>query len=122
MEDGQLPFIGNDLPHGVDYHFIRYQGSRGHLRTVYGRRGHIWSNARHHCESTIQVRSTLISPKVAWNTDISPHQRAYPTAGMFAVCKPDVPCITPGTYAFLGAAAALGYVYLTLNFKVFARL
>ena len=28
---------------------------------------------------------------------------------MFAVCQPDVPCITPGAYAFLGAAAALRY-------------
>lgn len=34
---------------------------------------------------------------------------AYPMSGIFAVCQPDVPCITPGTYAFLGAAAALGY-------------
>ncbi|KAH8119059.1 chloride channel [Phellopilus nigrolimitatus] len=34
--------------------------------------------------------------------------RAYPQSGIFAVCQPDVPCITPGTYAFLGAAAALG--------------
>jgi chloride channel 3/4/5 len=33
--------------------------------------------------------------------------RAYPASGVFAYCKPDVPCITPGTYAFLGAAAAL---------------
>ncbi|KAF8520392.1 Cl-channel protein [Hysterangium stoloniferum] len=36
--------------------------------------------------------------------------RAYPQWGWFAVCRPDVPCITPGTYAFLGAAAALGGV------------
>ncbi|KAF8518751.1 Cl-channel protein [Gautieria morchelliformis] len=36
--------------------------------------------------------------------------RAYPQSGWFAVCRPDVPCITPGTYAFLGAAAALGGV------------
>ncbi|KAF7322000.1 Chloride channel protein [Mycena kentingensis (nom. inval.)] len=35
--------------------------------------------------------------------------QAYPTSGIFAVCVPDVPCITPGTYAFLGAAAALRY-------------
>ncbi|KAK4686453.1 chloride channel 3/4/5, partial [Tremellales sp. Uapishka_1] len=34
----------------------------------------------------------------------------YPTAAWFAVCQPDAPCITPGTYAFLGAAAALGGV------------
>lgn len=36
--------------------------------------------------------------------------RAYPISGMFYVCQPDAPCITPGTYAFLGAAAALRYV------------
>ncbi|PPQ98205.1 hypothetical protein CVT26_003457 [Gymnopilus dilepis] len=32
---------------------------------------------------------------------------AYPHSSMFSSCTPDVPCITPGTYAFLGAAAAL---------------
>lgn len=37
--------------------------------------------------------------------------RAYPKSGIFAVCPPDIGCITPGTYAFLGAAAALRYVY-----------
>jgi chloride channel 3/4/5 len=37
--------------------------------------------------------------------------RAYPHSGIFAYCAPDVPCITPGTYAFLGAAAALRCVY-----------
>ncbi|CAG8468570.1 9921_t:CDS:10 [Paraglomus brasilianum] len=44
-------------------------------------------------------------------------QHAYPSFPMFASCKPDVSvtdifavfkCITPGMYAFLGAAAALG--------------
>ncbi|EJU04342.1 Cl-channel protein [Dacryopinax primogenitus] len=34
--------------------------------------------------------------------------QAYPTSGWFAACQPDAPCITPGTYALLGAAAALG--------------
>ncbi|KAK7040079.1 glycerol ethanol, ferric requiring protein [Paramarasmius palmivorus] len=33
--------------------------------------------------------------------------RAYPQSGIFAYCDPNFPCITPGTYAFLGAAAAL---------------
>lgn len=33
--------------------------------------------------------------------------RTYPQSGIFKFCTPDVPCITPGTYAFLGAAAAL---------------
>ncbi len=35
---------------------------------------------------------------------------AHPTSPWFAVCVPDAPCITPGTYAFLGAAATLGYI------------
>ncbi|KAH9839164.1 Cl-channel protein [Rhodofomes roseus] len=41
--------------------------------------------------------------------------RAYPESSMFAVCQLDVQCITPGTYAFLGAAAALsGIMRLTI--------
>ena len=32
---------------------------------------------------------------------------AYPDSRYFAACEPDVPCITPGTYAYLGAGAAL---------------
>lgn len=35
---------------------------------------------------------------------------AYPHSVFFSACQPDVPCITPGTYAFLGAAAALAGV------------
>ncbi|PWN48744.1 hypothetical protein IE53DRAFT_333168, partial [Violaceomyces palustris] len=35
---------------------------------------------------------------------------AYPNSSLFSACQPDVPCITPGTYAFLGAAAALAGV------------
>ena len=35
---------------------------------------------------------------------------AMPNASFFSACHPDVPCITPGTYAFLGAAAALAGV------------
>jgi hypothetical protein len=33
---------------------------------------------------------------------------ANPKSPWFAACTPDAPCITPGTYAFLGAAATLG--------------
>lgn len=35
-------------------------------------------------------------------------QQAYPHFFLFASCKPDVPCITPGLYAIIGAASALG--------------
>lgn len=38
---------------------------------------------------------------------------------MFAACVPDIPCITPGTYAFLGAAAALsGVMRITVTVVV----
>ncbi|KAG5717997.1 putative chloride channel protein, partial [Termitomyces sp. T112] len=46
-------------------------------------------------------------------------ERAYTGHGIFAVCAPDVPCITPGTYAFLGAAAALsGVMRITVTVVV----
>jgi chloride channel 3/4/5 len=40
-------------------------------------------------------------------------------ASFFAACQPDVPCITPGTYAFLGAAASLsGIMHITVSVVV----
>ncbi|RKF65663.1 putative chloride channel protein UM03490-D [Erysiphe neolycopersici] len=43
----------------------------------------------------------------------------HPTSVFFAACQPDVPCITPGTYAFLGAAAALsGIMHITISVVV----
>ncbi|KAF8070810.1 Cl-channel protein [Lyophyllum atratum] len=46
-------------------------------------------------------------------------EKAYSNSGIFAVCAPDVPCITPGTYAFLGAAAALsGVMRITVTVVV----
>lgn len=43
----------------------------------------------------------------------------YPNSKFFAACQPDVPCITPGTYAFLGAAAALsGIMHITVSVVV----
>ncbi|KAK5998259.1 putative chloride channel protein [Cladobotryum mycophilum] len=44
---------------------------------------------------------------------------AHPGSVFFSACKPDEPCITPGTYAFLGAAAALsGIMHLTVSVVV----
>jgi chloride channel 3/4/5 len=44
---------------------------------------------------------------------------ANPKSIFFAACKPDEPCITPGTYAFLGAAAALsGIMHITVSVVV----
>ena len=35
-------------------------------------------------------------------------QHAYPHFFLFSSCDPDTPCVTPGTYAIIGAASALG--------------
>ena len=44
---------------------------------------------------------------------------SFPQSAFFASCEPDVPCITPGTYAFLGAGAALsGIMHLTISVTV----
>ncbi|OKP12613.1 hypothetical protein PENSUB_1706 [Penicillium subrubescens] len=44
---------------------------------------------------------------------------SFPKSAFFASCDPDVPCITPGTYAFLGAGAALsGIMHLTISVTV----
>jgi H+/Cl- antiporter ClcA len=44
---------------------------------------------------------------------------SFPQSAFFASCDPDVPCITPGTYAFLGAGAALsGIMHLTISVTV----
>jgi chloride channel 3/4/5 len=44
---------------------------------------------------------------------------ANPKSVFFSSCEPDGPCITPGTYAFLGAAAALsGIMHITVSVVV----
>ncbi|KAF2204045.1 chloride channel protein [Delitschia confertaspora ATCC 74209] len=44
---------------------------------------------------------------------------SFPKSTFFAACGPDGPCITPGTYAFLGAAAALsGIMHITVSVVV----
>ena len=44
---------------------------------------------------------------------------SFPHSQFFAACEPDVPCITPGTYAFLGAGAALsGIMHITVSVVV----
>lgn len=35
-------------------------------------------------------------------------QEAYPEFFLFGNCEPDIPCVTPGIYAIIGAASALG--------------
>src|SRR5205814_7968628 len=44
---------------------------------------------------------------------------SFPQSAFFASCGPDGPCITPGTYAFLGAGAALsGIMHITVSVVV----
>ncbi|KAI9842093.1 MAG: glycerol ethanol, ferric requiring protein [Sclerophora amabilis] len=44
---------------------------------------------------------------------------SYPKSAFFAGCEPEGPCITPGTYAFLGAGAALsGIMHITVSVVV----
>ena len=44
---------------------------------------------------------------------------AFPHSRFFAACEQDLPCITPGTYAFLGAGAALsGIMHITVSVVV----
>ena len=46
-------------------------------------------------------------------------QREYPGFFVFASCEPDVPCVTPGIYAVIGAASALaGTTRMTVSIVV----
>ncbi|KAG4302298.1 hypothetical protein PCANB_001573 [Pneumocystis canis] len=50
---------------------------------------------------------------------VSALQKRFPNFILFSACEPDVSCITPGTYAFLGAAAALsGIMHITVSVVV----
>ncbi|KAI9734338.1 MAG: hypothetical protein M1834_002444 [Cirrosporium novae-zelandiae] len=41
---------------------------------------------------------------------VSHYQLSHPKYLIFSTCEPDIPCVTPGTYAIIGAASALGGV------------
>lgn len=46
-------------------------------------------------------------------------QREHPGWIVFSACEPDVPCVTPGTYAIIGAASALaGTTRMTVSIVV----
>lgn len=46
-------------------------------------------------------------------------QQAWPTLFVFSSCEPDIPCVTPGTYAIVGAASALaGTTRMTVSIVV----
>ena len=46
-------------------------------------------------------------------------QREHPNFIVFGSCEPDIPCVTPGTYAIIGAASALaGATRMTVSIVV----
>lgn len=93
------------------------QGTGWHIRAVDGDWRDVREDGWHHSQGYQPVRSFLASFVVIVADFIL--LSAYLGVGIFAVCPPDVPCITPGTYALLGAAAALsGVMRLTVTVVV----
>ena len=107
MADGELPFTCDVHPNVARYCIIWMQGSRRDFCALDGYRSNFWAHGRYTREGHLSVRRV---PLLKVPIRLFEVVRAYPTSGMFSVCQPDVPCITPGTYALLGAAAALRYV------------
>ncbi|KAI9934907.1 hypothetical protein ASPWEDRAFT_53976 [Aspergillus wentii DTO 134E9] len=64
----------------------------------------------------LDVPAGIILPSVAigalygrgLGTAMKMWQESYPKALIFSNCEPDIPCVTPGIYAIIGAASALG--------------
>lgn len=64
----------------------------------------------------LDIPAGIILPSVAigalygraMGTAFKMWQEAYPGAFLFGRCEPDIPCVTPGIYAIIGAASALG--------------
>ncbi|PHH54389.1 H(+)/Cl(-) exchange transporter 3 [Ceratocystis fimbriata CBS 114723] len=74
-----------------------------------------------HVPAGILLPSIAIGALVgrAFGIGIELFVRAVPDSLFFASCAPDVPCVTPGTYAVVGAAAALaGVTRMTVSIVV----
>jgi hypothetical protein len=110
VADGQFLTLGHHHPHILDRPLIRVQSPSWYFRSIYGRRGCFRSDGGNHSQSNVSVSESCDLGEYRSEPDTCIRNRANPTASYFASCAPDQPCITPGTYAFLGAAAALGYV------------
>ena len=106
MENGQLVVPRNNYSYRAGDNLVRLESTCRYFRPVYGHRCNFWKDDWNNGESFISVCAYVVYTGNSV-TDRTPTLSAYPTSGIFAVCQPDVPCITPGTYAFLGAAAAL---------------
>lgn len=66
----------------------------------------------------LQIPAGIILPSMAigalygraTGTLVQAFQRAHPTSILFTSCTPDIECVTPGVFAIIGAASALGGV------------
>jgi chloride channel 3/4/5 len=75
----------------------------------------------------LQIPAGIILPSMAIGglygravgLSVQVFQQAWPTLFVFGSCEPDVPCVTPGTYAIVGAASALaGTTRMTVSIVV----
>ncbi|KAJ4313082.1 chloride channel [Neodidymelliopsis sp. IMI 364377] len=75
----------------------------------------------------LQIPAGIILPSMAIGglygravgLSVEVFQSAFPNIFIFSSCEPDVPCVTPGTYAIVGAASALaGTTRMTVSIVV----
>lgn len=75
----------------------------------------------------LQIPAGILLPSMAGGAlygrvvglSVEAWQRAHPNFFIFASCEPDIPCVTPGTYAVVGAASALaGTTRMTVTIVV----
>lgn len=75
----------------------------------------------------LQIPAGIILPSMAIGglfgravgLSVEVFQQAWPGLFIFGSCEPDVPCVTPGTYAIVGAASALaGTTRMTVSIVV----
>jgi chloride channel 3/4/5 len=75
----------------------------------------------------LQIPAGIILPSMAIGglygravgLSVEVFQTAFPHLFIFGSCEPDVPCVTPGTYAIVGAASALaGTTRMTVSIVV----
>ena len=107
MENGKFFIIGNSDSNCIGSHFIWIESTCWNLCTLNGSWSNFWKNGWNSRQGFISVRF-ISFPDLSKLIDLG--RRAHPDWSMFSACDPNKPCITPGTYAFLGAAAGLAYV------------
>ena len=75
----------------------------------------------------LQIPAGIILPSMAIGglfgravgLSVEVFQQSWPSLFIFSSCEPDIPCVTPGTYAIVGAASALaGTTRMTVSIVV----